>query len=281
MDGSEADHALEAAWNNAAAVYEAERLRVFRPRAEELVRRAGIQAGDRVLDLGTGSGLAAMVAAKVVGPAGSVLGVDTSEGLLEVARAAGSKAGRQVEFRRMSMAELDLPDDAFDHVIGNYSLCCSGRYEEVLREARRVLRPGGRFTYNHEGPHPPAVIPLFNDVLAKYKVATPSGPVARVREASAFVEGRWQDLRDPFRALEEMEAAGYRDVEASVTFERQTHPTLEAYLDYKLRGSLELSELEEEAAGRLREELEEMLRPHLTEGKMVLRMEVVLVTGVG
>ncbi len=281
MDAEEADRTLEAPWDGVAGVYEEQRARIFGPRAEELVRRAGIQEDARVLDIGTGTGIAALRAAREVGPEGYVLGVDTAEGLLEVARKkAESEAPGHVEFRRMSMAELDLPDASFDHVIGNYSLCCSARYEEALREAHRVLRPGGRLTYNHEGPHPPALIPLFNDVLAKHKVAEPSEATRRIREANAFVEERWQDVREPFRALEEMEVAGFRACEVFLTFERQAHPTLEAYLDYKLQGSVEVAEMGEAAARQLRRELADALRPHLTSEGVTLRMEVVVVTGV-
>ncbi len=280
LEPDDAEKVLTAVWNGLEVTYNRYRAWVFEKRAENLVAAAGIGESDEVLDLGTGTGIAAFKALEKVGPRGRVVGVDTSEGLLGVAkREASMRKASNVEFKRMSMTSLELPEDAFDGVIGNYTLCCSTSYEGVLREAYRVLRRGGSLTYNHEGPHQHSVVTIFNDILAKYKVGDPSRDLVRFREANTMVEEGWAAYKDPFVALEAVRLAGFTDYSASVSFERLVYPSVEDYLDYKMMGSVELEAMSTQDKEAFKRELTASLKPLLSEEGLVLRQEVLTLSG--
>ncbi len=107
---------------------------------------ADLRAGDRVLDLGSGGGIDVLLSARRVGPTGFVYGVDMTPQMLALARANAEQAGaRNVEFREGTIEDLPLPDGAVDVVISNCVINLSVDKPAVLREAYRVLVPGGRF----------------------------------------------------------------------------------------------------------------------------------------
>ncbi len=106
---------------------------------------AGLRPGERVVDLGCGAGVDALLAARQVRPGGHVTGVDLLAEMVERARSLGRQAGLDnVDFRRAEMEDLPLADDSADVVISNGSINLSARKSRVLAEAFRVLRPGGR-----------------------------------------------------------------------------------------------------------------------------------------
>jgi len=108
-------------------------------------REVEIEAGTRVIDLGSGAGLDAFIAARRAGPGGSVIGIDLNDNMLAKARALATRAGMTtVEFRRGRIEEVPAPDGAADLVISNGVINLSFRKKQVLAEAFRVLRPGGR-----------------------------------------------------------------------------------------------------------------------------------------
>ena len=107
---------------------------------------AELRAGDRVLDLGSGGGIDVLLSARRVGPTGHVYGVDMTPEMLALARTNAAEAGAaNVEFREGTIEELPLPDQAVDVVISNCVINLSVDKAAVLREAFRVLSPGGRF----------------------------------------------------------------------------------------------------------------------------------------
>ena len=107
---------------------------------------ADLREGDRVLDLGSGGGIDVLLSARQVGATGFVYGVDMTPQMLELARANAAEAGaNNVEFRVGTIEDIPLPDGAVDVVISNCVINLSIDKPAVLREAFRVLRPGGRF----------------------------------------------------------------------------------------------------------------------------------------
>ena len=107
---------------------------------------ADLHEGETVLDLGAGAGADVLISAKRVGPTGKAIGVDMTDEMLDLARANAEEAGLDnVEFVKGYLEELPLPDASVDVVISNCVINLAADKALVLREAARVLRPGGRF----------------------------------------------------------------------------------------------------------------------------------------
>ncbi len=106
---------------------------------------AQLQPGETVLDLGSGGGIDVLLSAKRVGPTGKAYGLDMTDEMLALARANQKKAGvENVEFLKGAIENIPLPDDTVDVIISNCVINLSGDKDRVLREAFRVLKPGGR-----------------------------------------------------------------------------------------------------------------------------------------
>jgi arsenite methyltransferase len=107
---------------------------------------AQLNAGERVLDLGSGGGIDVILSARRVGPTGKAYGLDMTDEMLALAEANRQKAGvSNVEFLKGQIEAIPLPGNAVDVIISNCVINLSGDKDQVLREAFRVLKPGGRF----------------------------------------------------------------------------------------------------------------------------------------
>ena len=105
-----------------------------------------LQAGQTVLDLGSGGGIDVLLSARRVGPTGKVYGLDMTDEMLALARENQRRAGAtNVEFLKGDIEHIPLPDDSVDVIISNCVINLSSDKPRVLREAFRVLKPGGRF----------------------------------------------------------------------------------------------------------------------------------------
>ena len=109
------------------------------------VALANLQQGETVLDLGSGGGIDALISSKYVGETGKVYGLDMTDEMLELARRNQEKSGAaNVEFIKGYIEEIPLADETVDVVLSNCVINLSGRKEDALREAYRVLKKGGR-----------------------------------------------------------------------------------------------------------------------------------------
>jgi arsenite methyltransferase len=107
---------------------------------------AQLNAGETVLDLGSGGGIDVLLSARRVGPTGKAYGLDMTDEMLALARENQHKAGvENVEFLKGEIEHIPLPDNSVDVVISNCVINLSADKDRVLREAFRVLKPGGRF----------------------------------------------------------------------------------------------------------------------------------------
>jgi arsenite methyltransferase len=107
---------------------------------------AKLNPGEVVLDLGSGGGIDVLLSARRVGPTGKAYGLDMTDEMLVLANENKRKSGLEnVEFLKGEIENIPLPDDSVDVVISNCVINLSADKDRVLREAFRVLRPGGRF----------------------------------------------------------------------------------------------------------------------------------------
>jgi SAM-dependent methyltransferase len=105
-----------------------------------------LEPGQTVLDLGSGGGIDVLLSARRVGPAGKVYGLDMTDEMLALARDNQKKAGAtNVEFLKGTIENIPLPDNSVDVIISNCVINLASDKDAVLREAFRVLKPGGRF----------------------------------------------------------------------------------------------------------------------------------------
>ena len=105
-----------------------------------------LRPGETVLDLGSGGGIDVLLSAERVGPSGKVYGLDMTDEMLALARENQRRAGAtNVEFLKGEIEHIPLPDDTVDVIISNCVINLSADKARVLREAFRVLKPGGRF----------------------------------------------------------------------------------------------------------------------------------------
>ena len=139
----------------AESLYTADELRLVPRPAVEMalglgnpVRYAELRPGETVLDLGSGGGIDTLLAARRVGPAGKVIGLDMTQAMLEKARENARAAGASnVEFLEGRMEEIPLPDGSVDVAITNGVINLITSKGKLFREIFRVLRPGGRLVF--------------------------------------------------------------------------------------------------------------------------------------
>jgi SAM-dependent methyltransferase len=152
---------------------------LYGPFTRQFLTAAGITAGMRVLDVGSGAGDVALLLAELVGPQGRVIGVDSNAEILEVARARVRSAGwATVAFRTGDVLELEL-EEAVDAVVGRWVLQYSPDPTALLRRAQGWLRPGGIVAFQEiDLSVPPRTYPSgpLHDQVVRWTTPPPGAP---------------------------------------------------------------------------------------------------------
>lgn len=132
------------AWNSCAERYDRCLTRLFTPFCGKLIALAQLKRAQEVLDIATGSGLAAFLSAPLVGPEGRVVGTDLSDTMIQLALERALAEGlSNVEFTRMDAERLEFPSESFDAVLCALGLMLFPAPDKALSEMYRVLRTGG------------------------------------------------------------------------------------------------------------------------------------------
>jgi arsenite methyltransferase len=159
---------------------------------------AQLDPGDTVLDLGSGGGIDVILSARRVGPAGRAYGLDMTDEMLALARENARKAGvANVEFLKGRIEQVPLPDGTVDVILSNCVINLAADKDVVLREAFRVLKPGGRFA--------------VSDVVVRGEIPP------EVRRSMELWVGCVAGALSDEQYRDKLEAAGFTDVELETT----------------------------------------------------------------
>lgn len=159
---------------------------------------AKLQAGETVLDLGSGGGIDVLLSARRVGPTGKAYGLDMTDEMLALAEENKRKSGlTNVEFLRGEIENIPLPDNTVDVIISNCVVNLSGDKDRVLREAFRVLKPGGRFA--------------ISDVVVRGEVP------AEIRKSMELWVGCVAGALSDAEYREKLAAAGFESIDIEAT----------------------------------------------------------------
>jgi ubiquinone/menaquinone biosynthesis C-methylase UbiE len=205
---------VAANFNQQAQTYD--RIRFVRESAARLVELAGLQPGERVLDVATGTGFAALAAARLVGPAAQVVGIDLAEEMLNQARGKAASEGiKNVEFQLGDAERPEFPDASFAVVLCASAIQFLPDPAGAVREWARLLGPGGRLLVSAYGPAWSAPMDEARARLQTYGVPA----------------GRQPDRRtgDPEMCRSLLEEAGLVDIEVTVEQLGYYFPTVDEY----------------------------------------------------
>ena len=165
----------------------------FADATRRMLEAAGLKPGDHVLDIAAGTGDQSLLAARIVGPSGSILATDISADMLTIAARVVQQAGvTTITTRVMDAQQLDLEDDTFDAVICRLGLMLLPHPQQALSEIHRVLKPGGKLAalvWSSPEHNPLWLLPL--GILSKYAsgASSPGPNPFALSDPSVFEQG--------------------------------------------------------------------------------------------
>ena len=208
MDIEKADAILQKLWDRDAAAWREHWVPVFRKFACDLVGYANLKTGQVLLDVGTGTGIAAIDALNYVRPGGIVLGIDRSDPILKLAEIEHSNI-RNVCFLKMNSERLIFPNELFDVVISNCGISPTA-FRGTVAEIFRVLRRGGSLTFNDWRLIDVPVHRVFSEILRMHRTNRPSKKLKAIRMALATSEHVGNRFSNSEVQVGELKRAGFR-----------------------------------------------------------------------
>jgi SAM-dependent methyltransferase len=199
---------------------------------------AQLKPGEVVLDLGSGGGIDVLLSAKRVGPTGKAYGLDMTDDMLALARENQRKSGlTNVEFLKGQIEEIPLPDASVDVIVSNCVINLSADKDKALREAFRVLKPGGRFA--------------VSDVVTRGEIPAP------VKRSVELWIGCVAGALSEDEYASKLKAAGF----TNVTLETTRAYTLEDARDFLTSAGIDVNAVGPEVDGKFRSSFIRALKP--------------------
>ncbi len=253
----------------------------FTPFAVRLVDGAALKPHATVLDVSTGTGLTALLAANAIRGTGLVVGIDLADGALGVAQTKAARSGlKNLRFEMLDSRNIVYRGRTFDSVVSSFGLPSIG-HEQVLREILRVLKEGAAFRLVEWAPRdPPSGWDAWDDVLAKHRTAHPSKVLAQLREAGDLLmkSGDYDAIRDAARLTAKMKAAGFSSVTARPHAAAVDFAGIDELVAFRASFGAterELAEMGDDARAKFRADLEANFREYRQDGPIRLRWSVV------
>jgi ubiquinone/menaquinone biosynthesis C-methylase UbiE len=209
LEVAEADRVLRELWSKDAKAWDTYWVLIFRNFAHDLVSDARISAGNVVVDVGTGTGVAAIEALRRAKSGGSVVGIDRSALMLELARTKSAKFGN-LSFLEMNAEHTTFPEGYFDNVISNVGISYA-TFSETTSEIFRVTRKGGSFTFNDWHLLDVPAHRTFSEILRKHRIEHPSENLSKCRAAVAIMEHVGNQYSDLNVQAKELQRVGFVD----------------------------------------------------------------------
>lgn len=198
---------------------------LFGPWAPQVAAAARISSGDRVLDVGCGTGVLAREAVTLVGASGHVTGLDLNEGMLSVAR----RIGPEIDWRQGDAGDLPFDDESFDVIVSQFALMYFPHRSAALREMKRVLVPGGRFAVAVWAPFERAKGYVHLAEIARRHASDGD-------EAEKILQAPHQ-LGDPERLRALFLASGIENPVVEIREGVYTQPSIDYFLESEVKGS--------------------------------------------
>jgi ubiquinone/menaquinone biosynthesis C-methylase UbiE len=238
------------------------------PLASDLISRAALRPGERVLDAACGTGVVARLAFRKVDITGSVTGLDINPAMLAVARSV-TPADMSIEWHQASAEEMPLPDASFDVVLCQMGLQFMPDKHAALREMGRVLVPGGRLILNVPGPTPP-LFAIMGEALERH-IGT---------EAAGFVTQVFS-LHDTKEIQKLLSGAGFRDVSVQSDIASLPLPPSKEFLwQYVQSTPLAgvMAKVDDKRRGMLENDVVTRWEEFVNDSTLMLRTRMVVVT---
>lgn len=236
------------------------------PLAADLIRRAALRPGERVLDVACGTGVVARLASQQVGETGTVTGLDIHPGMLAVASSA-TPPGMRIDWHEASAEAMPFPDASFDVGLCQMGLQFMPDKHAVLREMRRVLVRGGRLILNVPGPTP-RLFTIMGEALARHVGA----------EAAGFVNHVFS-LHEAAEIQNLVSGAGFRDVSVQSDIKALRLPVPQDFLwqyvhSTPLAGAV--AQVDDERRGSLERDVVAEWQEFVEDGALMLHVRIVI-----